>query len=204
MKLSRWSRTKSVVSRVKLAADRIGGVVIYGPADSIDRSRPSRDLFGLRHTLLPVVRAGLRIANGLGQHLAQLSLCLRWFPRERCLPVSHKHYVGMREGELNPTGEAKIRGQQSSPTGCLRIIHVHFKAISGLRSDIPPCPFRARQTCDAALTSKGEPREEAGRRWLFNSNLIIADQSAVHRIRGSKEPREITGVLPGRFRHRYL
>ena len=73
--------------------------------------------FGLRRVFRPVVRAGLRVAEGLGQHLAQLGLRLRWFPRDRCLPVSHKHYVGIPEGELNPTGGRKNRGTTISPMG---------------------------------------------------------------------------------------
>jgi hypothetical protein len=84
---------KSVVSRVKLAADRWVDH-LYGPADLIDGDRRSHDLFGLRQALQPVVRAGLGIADVLGQHLTQLSLRLRPLPRDRCLPVSHKVYVG--------------------------------------------------------------------------------------------------------------
>ena len=67
---------------------------LYGPADLIDGGRRSRDLFGLRQALRPVVRAGLGIADGLGQHLTQLSLRLRRLPRDRSLPLSHEVYVG--------------------------------------------------------------------------------------------------------------
>jgi hypothetical protein len=42
----------------------------YGSAELIDVARPSRDPFGLRQALRPVVRAGLRVADGLSQHLA--------------------------------------------------------------------------------------------------------------------------------------
>jgi hypothetical protein len=42
--------------------------------------------FGLRQAL----RLGLRIADGLGQHLAQLSLGLRRFSREGFLPLGHE------------------------------------------------------------------------------------------------------------------
>ena len=48
----------------------IGRGLVGGPADSIDAGRPSRDLFGLWQALWTVVRAGLRVADGLGQHLA--------------------------------------------------------------------------------------------------------------------------------------
>ena len=44
-----------------------------------------------------MVRAGLGIADGLGQHLTQLSLRPRRLPRDRYLPVSHEVYVGMPE-----------------------------------------------------------------------------------------------------------
>jgi hypothetical protein len=68
--------------------------------------------FGLRRVLRPADRAGLRVADGLGQHLAQLSLGLGWCPRDRCLPVSHGCYVGMPERELNPAGD--LKNQRSS------------------------------------------------------------------------------------------
>src|SRR3982074_2047173 len=99
------SRMKSLESRVKLAADRWGDH-LYGPADLIDGGR-RRDLFGLRQALRTVVRDGLRIADGLGQHLTQLSLRLRRLPHDRYLPVSHDLYVGMPEGELKPIGDRK-------------------------------------------------------------------------------------------------
>ena len=53
-----------------------------------------------------LLRLGLRIADRLCQHLAQLSLGLRGFPREGFLPLCHQCYVGMREGELNPAATA--------------------------------------------------------------------------------------------------
>jgi hypothetical protein len=52
----------------ELAAER--EVDTYGPADLIDAGRRSRDAFGLWEALRPLVRAGLRVADGLGQHLA--------------------------------------------------------------------------------------------------------------------------------------
>ena len=83
---------KSLVSQVKLAAESLVNH-LYG-ADLIDGGRRSRDLFGLRRAFLPVVRAALRIADGLGQHLTQLILRLRRLPRDRSLPLSHGVYVG--------------------------------------------------------------------------------------------------------------
>ena len=44
----------------------------------------------------------LRIADGFGQHLAQLSLGLRRFPGQGFCPCCHERYMGMPEGELNP------------------------------------------------------------------------------------------------------
>ena len=110
---------KSVVSRVKLAADRWGDH-LHGPADLIDGGR-RRDLFGLRQALRTVVRPGLSIADGLGQHLTQLSLRLRRLPRDRYLPVSHEVYVGMPEGELKPIGDRKNQKAATyRPMGHLR------------------------------------------------------------------------------------
>jgi len=97
---------KSVGSRVKRGPDGLGGYP-NGPADLI-----GRDLFGLRQALRPMVRARLRIADGLGQHLAQFRLRLRGFPRESSfLPANHQNYVGMQEGEVNAPGDRKY-GQQ--------------------------------------------------------------------------------------------
>jgi hypothetical protein len=45
---------------------------------------------------------GLCIADGLGEHLAQLSFRLRRFAREGFLPLGLGQYVGMPEGKLNP------------------------------------------------------------------------------------------------------
>ncbi len=53
--------------------------------------------FDLRQALWP----GLRVADRLGEHLAQLSLRLRRFPRKGFLPLGHRQYVGMLEVELN-------------------------------------------------------------------------------------------------------
>jgi hypothetical protein len=51
--------------------------------------------------LLQALILSLRIADGFCQHLAQLSLGLCGFPLG-WLPLGHKKYVGMMEGELNP------------------------------------------------------------------------------------------------------
>jgi hypothetical protein len=60
---------------------------------------------GRLHSLgrLQALILSLRIADGLGQHLAQLSLGLRrfalgWLP----LGLGHKQYVGMMEAILKP------------------------------------------------------------------------------------------------------
>jgi len=46
----------------------------------------------------------LRVADGLGQHLVQLSLGLLRFACR--FPLVHVAYVGMLEGDLHPTGAA--------------------------------------------------------------------------------------------------
>jgi hypothetical protein len=86
--------------------------------------------FGLRRVFRPLVRIGLRVADGLGQHLAQLSLRLRWCPGARCLPVSHDPYVGMPEGELNPSGDRKSQGWRRGGLSDDPIID--FGAVSGV------------------------------------------------------------------------
>jgi hypothetical protein len=49
----------------------------------------------------PALWFGLRVADGLGKHLAQLSLRLRRLAR--CfLPLGHPVHMGMPHGELNP------------------------------------------------------------------------------------------------------
>ena len=49
----------------------------------------------------------LRIADGLGEHLAQLSLGLRRFLRKGFLPLCHHYDMGMPEAKLNPRGTLK-------------------------------------------------------------------------------------------------
>ena len=94
-----------------------------------DAVRLAAIIFGL-WALRPVLRAGLRVADGLGQHLAQLSLRLRRLPRKaRFLPLGHGHYVGMPEGEVNATGAAK---SGAADINYLRIIHVRSGALNGL------------------------------------------------------------------------
>ncbi len=63
----------------------------------IGAGRPCPDLFGFRQALRAVVRSGLRVADSLGQHLAELNLRLRRFTPARFLPVCHASYMGMRE-----------------------------------------------------------------------------------------------------------
>ena len=70
--------------------------------------------------LLQALVLCLRIADGFCQHLAQLSLGLCGFPLG-WLPLGHKRYVGMPEGELNP---------------CCARLHVRFCEHNGLKSDI--------------------------------------------------------------------
>ena len=105
--------------RVKSGPD--GGVVIHGPADLIDLFDCSRDLVDLRQALPLIVRARLRIADGLGQHLAQFRLRLRRFPREvGFLPGNHNRHMGMQGSKVNAAGDRKT-GQQPFDDGCLRV-----------------------------------------------------------------------------------
>jgi len=60
--------------------------------------------FDLRQAL----SLGLRVADRLGEHLAQLSLGLWWLARKGFLPLGHGQYVGMPEGELNPYGRLAL------------------------------------------------------------------------------------------------
>ena len=77
-------------------------MVAYGRAYLVDAGGLNRNVFVLRQALGPVVRAGLGVTDGLGQHQAQLSLRLRRFPRGfRFLPVCHRHHVGMPQAEVN-------------------------------------------------------------------------------------------------------
>jgi hypothetical protein len=68
----------------------------------------------------------LRIADSLGQHLAKLGLGLWRFAREGFCPCGHEHYVGMREGELNPYGRfaLALKLQKNSPSG-QRLLRFH-------------------------------------------------------------------------------
>jgi len=83
--LGKFAHTLFLYNTFALVANEVGrisGELAKEPADLIDVSRPSHDLFDLRRVLRPVVRAGLRVADGLGQHLAHPSLRLPRFPRE--------------------------------------------------------------------------------------------------------------------------
>ena len=76
------------------------------------------------------------ITDGLSQHLAKLGLGLwrlaRWF-----LPCCHEPHLGMRPVELNPRSEL------------LLTVHVRFRALNGLNSDIAPFPKNVSARCPA-------------------------------------------------------
>ena len=76
----------------------------------------------LRRAFRPVLGAGLRITDRLGQHLPQLGLALRGFARGRCLPVCHVLHVGMMEANLNPFG-SRHPINQDILGGTARICH---------------------------------------------------------------------------------
>src|SRR6266851_4016109 len=74
---------------------------------------------------------GLRVADRLGEHLAQLSLRLRRFSRKGFLPLGHRQYVGMLEVELNQPPSLlgaflAIRAARSfwTPDICLHPAHI--------------------------------------------------------------------------------
>jgi hypothetical protein len=79
---------------------RLGGAVASRPAELLALGFELAAIsLGLRHALW----LGLRVADGLGEHLAQLSLRLRRLAREGfLLPLGHERHVGMLEGKLNP------------------------------------------------------------------------------------------------------
>ena len=94
--------------------------------------------FGLRRLFCPI-GVSLSVSDRLGQHLAQLGLCLRGRTRARCLPLCHSRYVGMRERELKPAGHRR-RKKQGIMTGCVKIVHVRYGAIGGLRGEVSKVP----------------------------------------------------------------
>jgi len=56
----------------------------------------------LRGAFRPLIRARLRVADGLRQHQAQFVLRFRRLPRDRCFPLCHESLYGVPERELNP------------------------------------------------------------------------------------------------------
>jgi hypothetical protein len=101
-------------------------VAIRDPADLVNARDCRRDLFDLPQALPFIVRARLRVADSLGQHLAQFSLRLGRFPRESSfLPANHQDYVGMQEGEVNAPGDRKTR-QRSMKVGLFAAIRVRY------------------------------------------------------------------------------
>jgi hypothetical protein len=89
------------IDRITLSAK----AALSSDLDRLISQGPNTRFFGLRRLLRLLGRTGLRVADRFRQHLPQFSLRLRRCPRERCLPMSHDHYVGMPEAELKPTGE---------------------------------------------------------------------------------------------------
>jgi hypothetical protein len=78
---------------------------------------PSAPIFrGLWWTL----RFGLRIANGLGQHLAKLGFGLWRFAREGFCPCGHFEYMGTPQSVLNPRLELTRLPPKSESTSVLR------------------------------------------------------------------------------------
>ena len=65
-------------------------------------------------------RLGLRVADGLGQHLAKLGLGLWRFARETLCPCSHVGYMGTLQSVLNPRLELTRLRPKSRFTSVLR------------------------------------------------------------------------------------
>lgn len=65
---------------------------------SLGRNPLAAIFFGLRRAFW----FGLGVTNGLGQHLAKLSFCLRRFARDGFCPSGHERYMGMPPSVLNP------------------------------------------------------------------------------------------------------
>jgi hypothetical protein len=63
---------------------------------------PSGPLAAISLGLRRALWLGLRVADGLGQHLAKLSLGFRRLALKGFLPLGHRQYVGMPETKLNP------------------------------------------------------------------------------------------------------
>jgi hypothetical protein len=59
-------------------------------------------VLGLRGPFRPGLCDGLRVADRLGQHEAQLILGHRWLPCGRCFPLCHTYLYGVPERELKP------------------------------------------------------------------------------------------------------
>ena len=69
--------------------------------DLVDGGRLGLDLFGFCLGLRSAVRTGLRIADSLGEHLAEFSLRPGRLPHARSLPANHLSYMGMFEANCH-------------------------------------------------------------------------------------------------------
>jgi len=85
---------------------------------------------GFRLVLPPLLELGLRIADGLREHIAQFGLRFRGCFGDGCLPMCHGHYVGMPEGHLNPTKALYQAGLPNIP--------VQNASISALNNSASP------------------------------------------------------------------
>jgi hypothetical protein len=93
------------VSELRLGGEALGEKAC--PAEALALRYELGCLFAaISLGMLQALILSLRIADSLGQHLAQLSLGLRRFAREGFCPCCHKHYMGMPEAELKPAGTA--------------------------------------------------------------------------------------------------
>ena len=95
-----------------------------GPRLSHSENQLGRLFAAIALGILQALILSLRIADGLGQHLAELNLGLCGFALG-WLPCCHRHYVGMLGGELKPAD-------------------VRYSAHSGPNADIAACRLFAR------------------------------------------------------------
>jgi hypothetical protein len=141
------------------------------PESSIDAGRPSHDLFGFRQGLRPVVRVGLRVADGLRQHLTEFSLRLGQFPLARFLPVSHAPYMGMLEANatvrsgfrisVGPTEVERSKRESTEKTPVpLRQLSLMIDDLIGSAMYLG---LRCPASCSAVRTARGGKKEPRGR-----------------------------------------
>jgi hypothetical protein len=122
---------------------------------------------------LPVDRHGLRIADGLGQHLAQLSLGLcrlaTWG-----LPFGHEQHVGIPEAKMNPVLRILVWLESLGP----KLAQLILRRLLRCRANELPTRF------------DGYYSEAIGNLFRTAKNLqnLIADRAAILALSASLRP----------------